>query len=333
MNELLSQHQRQKAIAKAADNVAARHAFEDYRQRKSFQTKRRQDADLRLFSGFLEGVEVAAPDMHITPESWMFITWGLVKAFVSWMLQNGYAVATVNVRLSTIKVYAGLALQAGAITAEQHALIQTVKAYSYGEGINLDQMREVQRIGKKKAQPVEISHAKAQQLKSSHEDDAQGHRDRMLMNLLLDHGMRIGEVAMLTPSCFNAESGIVRFWRPKVKAWSRHELTADSAYALELYLPLTTDPDAPLMRQSIKTRRLTYEGVTSNRLSDRVREIAGWMGVEGMSAHDCRHYWATRAAMNCKDPFQLQEAGGWSSLAMPRRYIKMAEIANKGITL
>lgn len=332
MSDLIST-QRQAAIAKAADNVAARHSFADYRRRKSFQTKRRQDADLRLFAGFLKSVGVIAPDMHEAPESWMFITWGLVKAFVEWQLQQGYAVASVNVRLSTIKVYAGLALQAGTMTADQFTYIQTVKAYSYGEGLNLDQTREVQRIGKKKAQPVEISYTKAQQLKSEHEDDAQGYRDRLLMNLLLEHGMRIGEVEILTASCFNPESGIVRFWRPKVKAWSKHELTKDSALALELYLPLTSDPNAPLMRQSVKSHRLTHEGVTRNRLSDRVREIAQANGVEGMSAHDCRHYWATRAAMTCKDPFQLQEAGGWSSLAMPRRYIKMAEIANKGIEL
>jgi hypothetical protein len=28
----------------------------------------------------------------------------------------------------------------------------------------------------------------------------------------------------------------------------------------------------------------------------------------------------------------LQEAGGWSSLAMPRRYVEESEIANEGMT-
>jgi hypothetical protein len=33
------------------------------------------------------------------------------------------------------------------------------------------------------------------------------------------------------------------------------------------------------------------------------------------------------------DPFALQEAGGWSSLAMPHRYVGDNEISNDGIKL
>lgn len=57
------------------------------------------------------------------------------------------------------------------------------------------------------------------------------------------------------------------------------------------------------------------------------------LGVRGLSPHDCRHHWATDAARNGTDRFRLQEAGGWSSLAMPRRYVEAAEIANKGVKL
>jgi hypothetical protein len=31
------------------------------------------------------------------------------------------------------------------------------------------------------------------------------------------------------------------------------------------------------------------------------------------------------------DVLRLQEAGGWSSLAMPRRYVEESEIANDGM--
>jgi hypothetical protein len=31
------------------------------------------------------------------------------------------------------------------------------------------------------------------------------------------------------------------------------------------------------------------------------------------------------------DPFRLQEAGGWNSLALPRRYVEAAKIANEGM--
>jgi len=31
------------------------------------------------------------------------------------------------------------------------------------------------------------------------------------------------------------------------------------------------------------------------------------------------------------DVFRLQEAGGWNSLAMPRRYVERSEVANEGM--
>lgn len=42
------------------------------------------------------------------------------------------------------------------------------------------------------------------------------------------------------------------------------------------------------------------------------------------------HYWATQWAGKV-DVLRLQEAGGWNSLAMPRRYVARARIANEGM--
>ena len=73
--------------------------------------------------------------------------------------------------------------------------------------------------------------------------------------------------------------------------------------------------------------------MTTRGITHRVNELGKAVGITGLSAHDCRHYWATTAAQNGTDPFVLQEAGGWSSLAMPRRYIEENEISNEGIRL
>lgn len=324
------------AIGAAADTVAARHAFADYRTRVSPQTKRRQDNDLKLFTAFLASVGITASGLSTEPDGWQYITWGLVQSFINFQLQSGYAIKSVNVQLSSIKSYSHLAFKANVLSHEQHAMINTVKGYSHGQQDNVNSTREITRIGAKKAKAVVISHILAQRLKHGHPDTPQGRRDRLLMTLLLDHGMRVGEVHLLTVSCFDFDRGLMRFYRPKIKDWSKHELTADSHAALLAYRDngdMPSDLEAPLMRASDKTKALTFEGMTANRLSDRVREIGKRLGVAGLSAHDCRHYWATRAAENGADPFRLQEAGGWSSLAMPRRYIQVAEIANKGIDI
>ncbi|MFZ2518386.1 MAG: tyrosine-type recombinase/integrase, partial [Anaerolineae bacterium] len=74
-------------------------------------------------------------------------------------------------------------------------------------------------------------------------------------------------------------------------------------------------------------------GMTERAVTARVETLGAALGIEGLSAHDLRHFWATTAAANKTDPFSLQEAGGWSSLAMPRRYVEDAKIANEGVRL
>ncbi len=65
-------------------------------------------------------------------------------------------------------------------------------------------------------------------------------------------------------------------------------------------------------------------------ITERVRLLGEQVGPERLSPHDCRHYWAIYWADKV-DVLRLQEAGGWSSLAMPRRYVEDAEIANEGM--
>jgi integrase len=52
--------------------------------------------------------------------------------------------------------------------------------------------------------------------------------------------------------------------------------------------------------------------------------------LEGLSPHDCRHYWATVLSRKGTQIRALQDAGGWSSPAMPLRYAESARIANDG---
>ena len=75
---------------------------------------------------------------------------------------------------------------------------------------------------------------------------------------------------------------------------------------------------------------MTAAGMSEQAITARVRDLGKAIGLEGLSAHDCRHYWATYWAGKV-DVIRLQEAGGWNSLAMPRRYIEDSEIANEGM--
>ncbi len=319
-----------RAAGQVANEYAAQGAFADYLARQSDNTLRAQAASLARFAQCLALMGLQAGDLQHDPAAWQGLTWGLVEGFRNWMIQQGDAVASVNVRLSAVKAYAKLAYKAGVIPMEEHALIRAVSGYSAKEGRRVDERREHTRRGNKKAEHVHLDPKQARALKRQ-PDTPQGRRDTLLLCLLLDHGLRVGEVARLQGVDFDLKAGEMRFFRPKVDKIQTHQLSADTLRALLAWEEHGEMPAVgPLLRGSRKGGALTEAGMSERAIAGRVRELGERIGVEGLSPHDCRHYWATFWADKV-DVLRLQEAGGWSSLTMPRRYVEDAEIANEGM--
>ena len=323
-------------IGQAANQVAAQHTFIDYRSRKAPNTLRRQDAGLALFANYLAEVNADVGDLVYDPQAWQPITWGLVAGFVKWQLLKGYAVSSVNVRLSTIKTYAKLAFKAGVLSSTEYALIRAVEGYSHKESKRIDEGRELAdtptRVGAKKIEPKALTAEQVDALKEQ-PNTPQGRRDRLLICLLFDHGLRVGEVAGLTVGDIDLKAGELRFYRPKVNVEQTHELTPDTLKAARAYLNRDALATGSLMRGSRKDGRLHEAGMATRNLTERVRVLGERVGIEGLSAHDGRHTWATLAARNKTPIDRLQDAGGWSSPAMPLRYVEAAAIANEGVKL
>lgn len=303
------------AAGRAANTAAAARVFAQYRQRLADETRRRHDADLQCFALYLAAAGAAtADDLASAPPSWAGISWGLVAGFVEWQLQQGYAVGSVNVRLSTVKVYARLAAKAGALAPEEYALIKLVAGFQHTQGRRIDAQRPAtRREGAKKAQPTSISPAQAVALKA--QPDA---RDRLLMCLLLDHGLRVGEVASLVAEDFDLARGVLRFYRQKVDKTQTHQLSDDTLAAAAAYVP--TAPTGVLFGVDRTIRR-------------KVGELGAELGLATLGPHDCRHAWATFATRAGTSVKALQDAGGWNSPAMPLRYAESAAIANEGVKL
>src|SRR5258708_152151 len=276
-------------VGQVANTYASQNVFTDYQGRISANTLRRQADDLALFSYYLAatGVVIEANDLLHDPTSWHGITYGLVDSFVRWMLAEGYAIGSVNVRLSTIKVYCKLVAKSGVLPPAEYALIRLVTGYRHAEGRNIDQRRGTVRKGDKKAVAVSITSAQSTRLKSQ-PDTPQGYRDALLMCLLLDLGFRCGEVAALTPDVLNLDEGTLVLYREKVDKTQTHKLTADALEAAKRYL-LACQPSGRLLMGSRKGGKL--QGVMSTRaITDRVKVLGEQIGIEGLSAHDSRHY-------------------------------------------
>ena len=300
-----------------AGQVANRHAaagvFAAYAERQADNTLRRQRADLAVFADFLGSAGIpecpTAEDLMSAPGAWQGVSWGIVEAFRNWQVAQGYAVGSVNVRLSTVKTYARLATKAGILSTTDLALIKAVEGYSRKEAKRVDERRDVTRTGAKKAESVTLTKDQADRLKDQ-PDTPQGRRDAVIMTLLLDHGLRVGELAGLLVSHINLKDRTMRFYRQKVDKIQTHKLTADSFAALRAWLTSGDAPAlGPLLRGSRKGGHLTDAGMTERGITKRVCALGESVGVSGLSAHDCRHYWATRAARQGTDPFALARSG------------------------
>lgn len=323
----------------AANQAAGKAVFGDYQARKANNTNRRQAADLALFEQFLTDSGAKTEGLASDPQAWDGITWGLVAAFAAWQLRAGYAIGSINARLSTVKVYAKLAALAGAIQPGELALIRSVAGYAHKEIKNVDEKREAAgldtRKGAKKAAAVVLSLAQARKLKAQPETP-QGRRDRLALCLMLDLGLRVGELASLTVDNFDLGSKTFTFYREKVNKIQTMDLKNGAWLAVKAWFE---SGDAPaigsLWRSSrkSKTGQLQGSGWSVRAINARIADLGAEIGIPGLSPHDLRHYWATCAARNHTPMDRLQDAGGWNSLAMPGRYIEAAKIANEGVSL
>ncbi len=201
-------------VGEVANQVAARYALRDYQKKLSANTKRRQADDLAVFARYLglAGTQITGQELMEDITRWAGMTHGLVTGFLRYQEQEGYAIGSINVHLATVKRYCSIAAESHVIGAATAGLISRVKGYSHKDGRNLDKDRERTRKGVKKAESVAISKEQALQLKPQ-PDTPQGRRDTLLLCLLLDHGLRCGEIAGLTLECINLNEETLTFSR------------------------------------------------------------------------------------------------------------------------
>ncbi len=308
-------------VGTLANDKAARAAFADYRSRKALNTLARQDMELAAF-----GEYVKRDGLNNDPDAWRGVTWGIVDAYAKQMVLDGYALGSVNCALSTIKTYAKLAAKAGAIPAQELAMIKTVSGYGHKEGRRIDEKRDAANIptrrGDKKADFVTLAEEQERAMIAACDlTTPQGRRDRVMLVLLLDLGLRVSEAAALSAGDFDPATGALTVYRQKTDTTTRFTLQNGKLAVMKAYFENdATAGDLSLLRGSRKGG--TLEGAMSERaIFARIRMLGAAVGIDNLSPHDLRHTKATRLAsrMNTR---QLMDWFGWNSPAMAARYIE-----------
>lgn len=355
-----------------ANRVAGQNLFQRYLSEKSANTIKRHARDLELFAEYLLDAQVSldnGADFQTNPHAWHGVTWGIVEGFVQWLLQEGYAVSSVNARLSTVRIYAQMAVKAGAVDRQEGLLIQTVKGFSRQGALNVNEQRPQTRIesvtyaykpeakqpqdkqrriivtrrSTKKPKPTLLSDEQAEALQQLRNHSPQAWRDALLMGLLLDHGLRASEVAILNVRDFDLDAREMTFYRPKVKGtdheWTTHKLTPLTCEVASYYIGTLYPP--PLLsdgRLILATTRLLKNGQGGHllgeslnrvRLSERVTWLGKQLGIPKLSAHDCRHACATKMARLGYSVDELMAWFGWTSAQTAVRYIAAVDVKER----
>jgi integrase len=326
-----------------ADEYVKLNRLSMYQRSISAETLRRQRADIELFRDYLCKAGVITGNMFEDIYTWQGISFGLIEGFKEWQYQQGYAIGSINVRLATVKRYAEVAHASGVIDRQTAALIKTVKGFCGKEKRNSDEKREVARISKKKATPSHVSTAHMRALRDLLERDATylGRRDLLLLCLLGYQGFRCGEIAELRVDEVHLASGLIILYRRKVDKTQRHEMHPATLQAMRHYLEIAK-PSVYLFEGvdhkgwvdkngTMHKASRAVDGLSTRTINERVRYLGSLVGIAALSPHDLRHHW-TFDLFEHDTPIEVvQEAGGWSTLAMPVHYRGHAKISNKGV--
>jgi integrase/recombinase XerC/integrase/recombinase XerD len=149
-----------------------------------------------------------------------------------------------------------------------------------------------------------------------------GARNRTIFMLLLDTGLRIGELVNLKMEDVHMNEGFLKVLG-KGKKERMVPIGCNAQKALQRYL----------FRYRPKSARQEFDGVflsihgdplTENSLKLMFARAAQRSGVQRLHAHLCRHTFATRFLINGGDVFSLQQILGHSSLEMVSHYVNLA---------
>jgi site-specific recombinase XerD len=140
--------------------------------------------------------------------------------------------------------------------------------------------------------------------------------------MLLDTGLRIGEIARLKTDDLHLDKGIIKVLGKGKK---------------ERFVPIGSNSQKVLQRYLLRYRPrqndsqndhvfLSTDGspLTENSLKLMFARLAHRSGVKRSHAHLCRHTFATKFLINGGDVFSLQQILGHSTLEMVSHYVNLA---------
>ena len=147
-------------------------------------------------------------------------------------------------------------------------------------------------------------------------------RNRTLFMLLIDTGLRIGELVNLKMEDVHMDEGYLKVMG-KGKKERIVPIGNNAQRALQRYLfRFRPKPNNPVTNNVFLS--ISSQPLTENSMKLMFTRLSQRSGICRLHAHLCRHTFATRFLINGGDVFSLQQILGHSTLTMVSHYVNLA---------
>lgn len=262
---------------------------------------------LNLSAGILKrGVEAEHYD-------WAGLRYLHVAKVRASLLDNGYAVATINMALAALKGMGQTAFNLQLLDADALARINTVKRV---RGDSCNKGRALSR------EEIKLLLAASKQ----HRHTTRQKRDRAILLTLCGAGLRAGELVALNAVDYDAASRTLTVRQGKGRKFRQIALAPVVAKAIQAWIAVKGDGET-LFTRIHRTGKPEPYSLTTGGLTSILQQLEESAGINGFTPHDLRRTFITRLLEQGADINIVRQLAGHSDISTTALYDRRSSIA------
>ncbi|KAA1272525.1 site-specific integrase [Citrobacter pasteurii] len=241
-----------------------------------------------------------------TDYPWEQLNYAAVAKVRAALLDDGYAVSSVNMALSALRGAAQTAFNLNCMDAETLARIRSVKRVSgdiqrKGRALDRQEIRALIQAAKQHQQPVRRC------------------RDTAIVLTLCGTGLRAGELVKL--ECRDYDNGILTVRQGKGRKYREIHVADTVEKAIRAWLKVSPDKaDSVLFSRIQRNSKVASQPLTTTGLTGILEQLQQTSGIARFTPHDMRRTFITRLLEQGVDINTVRQLAGHSDISTTTRY-------------
>lgn len=237
---------------------------------------------------------------------WEQLNYAAVAKVRAALLDDGYAVSSVNMALSALRGLAQTAFNLNCMNSEALVRIRSVKRVSgdiqrKGRALDKQEIRALIKAAKQHLQPV------------------RRYRDAAIVLTLCGTGLRAGELVKLERRDY--ENGILTVRQGKGRKYREIHVADAVDKAIRAWLKVSVnETDSALFRRIQRSGKVTSQPLTTTGLTGILAELQHTSGIARFTPHDMRRTFITRLLEQGVDINTVRQLAGHSDISTTTRY-------------